>query len=1080
MYAPRPGAPPGGMPPAPGGFGAPPPFPGGPGGPPPGPGGFGAPPPPPGPGGFAPSMPPPPGHAAARRDDRHAAGAAWHAGRIDPSQIPRPVAQPASSEMLVFDTRIAGGHNLPPAASSRFVVRDRGSCSPRYLRATLNHVPHSPELLGNAAMPLALVVSPLALPDPGDDPIQIVDVTESGPVRCGRCKAYMNPWMRWTASGRSFTCNFCGLSNNTPDHYFCHLSPDGRRRDADERPELCRGTVEYLASKEYVFRPPMQPTHVFLIDVSQTAIATGATASLCRAVAAALDRVQGGPRALVGIATYDSAVHFYSVRSPSAAPQMLVMSDVNDVFAPTSGKLLMELEEYREQLKELLEGLPAMWANNRINENCAGAAIEAAIDLLKPGGGKVHAFVASLPAVGVHALKPREATGLGEKDKLSYLVSQDNTLRSLATTAADHMICVDLSVLGQGYVDIASLSDLAVTTGGTVYSYTPYSPVNDFDQLVNDLSWNVARQQGLEAVMRVRCSSGLDVESYSGHCYRCAASARICALGRRVAVALQGQQPLGACRELVSAAVVATLYAYRRYCASSSSAVQLILPEALKLLPLYALSLLKGAGLKDNVKPDDRALWITQMGCLPCSRVGPLLYPRLLPLGRMLAEAAEDNCTAADGNTFEGLTLSSESLDYEAILYLDRAVPQQLLHDLLGVPSYDELLRQPAAVSLLPRDSWPNRLLLDLLTKVRLQRSSFMRLRVARKGDPAESAFFAMLDVPSLELFGPDALAGCVSSLLQSYSCRRDPDEDSVQLLGMLLLQQLILEERVSVSIPAAARLPLLQLLPYTYWQAAVQMLRMVPQSMAAVILPNGPRDAAEAAGDVSIDNLCNTLQQALSTTAGPDCSGTSTHTGIPAQTASCGLTGGFDVMSTRPGHGSPAAHCAGEPGCCAGGRAAAGTGAAAAGPCAAATPPTEEAQQLLRLRARRVRLLWSHALHRWLPALSRLTDPLYGLELYRELGSLLGWRHFLTADVDCLGLLHNALSQLDACRAEGTECCDLALKTVIALNVTSLALPEERGVPCRIPLPQKQFHRATAINGSTTGDPGALNPPHR
>lgn len=52
------------------------------------------------------------------------------------------------------------------------------------------------------------------------------------------------------------------------------------------------------------------------------------------------------------------------------------------------------------------------------------ATAQAAIDLLKPGGGKVHAFVASLPAVGVHALKPREATGLGEKDKLSYLVSQ--------------------------------------------------------------------------------------------------------------------------------------------------------------------------------------------------------------------------------------------------------------------------------------------------------------------------------------------------------------------------------------------------------------------------------------------------------------------------------------------------------------------------------------------------------------------------------------------------------------------------------------------------------------------------------
>ena len=208
---------------------------------------------------------------------------------------------------------------------------------------------------------------------------------------------------------------------------------------------------------------------------------------------------------------------------------------------------------------------------------------------------------------------------------------------------------------------------------------------------------------------------------------------------------------------------------------------------------------------------------------------------------------------------------------------------------------------------------------------------------------------------------------------------------------------------------------------------------------------------------------------------------------------------------------------------------------AAAAGPCAAATPPTEEAQQLLRLRARRVRLLWSHALHRWLPALSRLTDPLYGLELYRELGSLLGWvtacnvalgtaeaaaaalgvglgvgagvggsgsagggaaaanhtaaaaaaswRHFLTADVDCLGLLHNALSQLDACRAEGTECCDLALKTVIALNVTSLALPEEvdsRLRPDSLWLPHEvlslfQYHTAgcTIVNGAVAGRPG-------
>jgi len=32
----------------------------------------------------------------------------------------------------------------------------------------------------------------------------------------------------------------------------CNLGPDGRRRDADDRPELCRGTVEFVATKEFL------------------------------------------------------------------------------------------------------------------------------------------------------------------------------------------------------------------------------------------------------------------------------------------------------------------------------------------------------------------------------------------------------------------------------------------------------------------------------------------------------------------------------------------------------------------------------------------------------------------------------------------------------------------------------------------------------------------------------------------------------------------------------------------------------------------------------------------------------------
>lgn len=87
----------------------------------------------------------------------------------------------------------------------------------------------------------------------------MVDVSDVGPVRCARCKAYMNPYMRWNNNGRNFTCNFCGLSNNTPDHYFNHLGPDGRRRDAGELRQHTPGvwvTATWPTASALVADPP--------------------------------------------------------------------------------------------------------------------------------------------------------------------------------------------------------------------------------------------------------------------------------------------------------------------------------------------------------------------------------------------------------------------------------------------------------------------------------------------------------------------------------------------------------------------------------------------------------------------------------------------------------------------------------------------------------------------------------------------------------------------------------------------------------------------------------------------------------
>ena len=75
--------------------------------------------------------------------------------------------------LQVFYTRTDNQHAVPPPASSRYIVKDMGDCSPRCMRATLNAVPATSELCRTGVMPMALVISPLALPDPLDDPIPV-------------------------------------------------------------------------------------------------------------------------------------------------------------------------------------------------------------------------------------------------------------------------------------------------------------------------------------------------------------------------------------------------------------------------------------------------------------------------------------------------------------------------------------------------------------------------------------------------------------------------------------------------------------------------------------------------------------------------------------------------------------------------------------------------------------------------------------------------------------------------------------------------------------------------------------------
>ncbi|XP_020211286.1 protein transport protein Sec24-like At4g32640 [Cajanus cajan] len=736
--------------------------------------------------------------------------------KIDPNQIPRPT--PGSS-VILHETRQGNQATIPPPATSDFIVRDTGNCSPRYMKCTINQVPFTADLLTTSGMQLAMLVQPLALPHPSEEPIQVVDFGESGPVRCSRCKAYINSFMKFIDQGRRFICNLCGFSDETPRDYHCNLGPDGRRRDADERPELCRGTVEFVATKEFMVREPMPAVYFFLIDVSMNAVQTGATAAACSAINQVISDLPEGPRTLVGVATFDSTIHFYNLKRALQQPLMLIVPDVQDVYTPLQTDVIVPLSECRQHLELLLESIPTMFQSNRTSESAFGAAIKAAFLAMKDTGGKLLVFQSVLPSIGIGALSAREAEGrtnisAGEKEAHKLLQPADKAFKELAVEFAEYQVCVDVFVTTQTYVDIASISVIPRTTGGQVYYYYPFSALSDTAKLYNDLRWNITRPQGFEAVMRVRCSQGIQVQEYHGNfckriptdvdlpgidcdktfmvtlkhddklqdgsecAFQCALlyttvygqrRIRVITLSLPVTSMLSNlfraadldtqfccflkqaaseipSKPLPLVREQVTNLCINALFSYRKFCATVSSSGQLILPEALKLLPLYTLALTKSTGLRTEGKIDERSFWINYVSSISAPLAIPLVYPRMVAIHDLDSKEDEESVIPAF------LPLSSEHISddgvyllengHDCLIYVGDSVSPDIVRKLFGVATIDEV---PTLFVLQQHDNPLSKKLNEVVNEIRRQRCSYLRLKLCRKGDPSGMLFFSYM-----------------------------------------------------------------------------------------------------------------------------------------------------------------------------------------------------------------------------------------------------------------------------------------------------------------------------------------------
>uniref|UniRef100_A0A2K5WPA4 SEC24 homolog D, COPII coat complex component n=1 Tax=Macaca fascicularis TaxID=9541 RepID=A0A2K5WPA4_MACFA len=704
--------------------------------------------------------------------------------KLDPDSIPSPIQvienDRASRGGQVYATNTRG--QIPPLVTTDCIIQDQGNASPRFIRCTTYCFPCTSDMAKQAQIPLAAVIKPFATIPSNESPLYLVNHGESGPVRCNRCKAYMCPFMQFIEGGRRYQCGFCNCVNDVPPFYFQHLDHIGRRLDHYEKPELSLGSYEYVATLDYCRKnkPPNPPAFIFMIDVSYSNIKNGLVKLICEELKTMLEKLpkeeQEEMSAIrVGFITYNKVLHFFNVKSNLAQPQMMVVTDVGEVFVPLLDGFLVNYQESQSVIHNLLDQIPDMFADSNENETVFAPVIQAGMEALK-----------------------------------ILFQPQTNVYDSLAKDCVAHGCSVTLFLFPSQYVDVASLGLVPQLTGGTLYKYNNFQMHLDRQQFLNDLRNDIEKKIGFDAIMRVRTSTGFratdffggilmnnttDVEMAAIDCdkavtvefkhddklsedtgalIQCAVLYTTISGQRRLRIHNLGlncssqladlykscetdalinffaksafkavlHQPLKVIREILVNQTAHMLACYRKNCASPSAASQLILPDSMKVLPVYMNCLLKNCVLlsRPEISTDERAYQRQLVMTMGVADSQLFFYPQLLPIHTLDVKStmlpAAVRCSESRLSE-EGIFLLANGL--HMFLWLGVSSPPELIQGIFNVPSFAHINTD---MTLLPEVGNPYSQQLRMIMGIIQQKRPYsMKLTIVKQREQPEMVF---------------------------------------------------------------------------------------------------------------------------------------------------------------------------------------------------------------------------------------------------------------------------------------------------------------------------------------------------
>ena len=160
-----------------------------------------------------------------------------------------------------------------------------------------------------------------------------------------------------------------------------------------------------------------------------------------------------------------------------------------------------------------------MFANIKNPEPALLPTLNAALAALSATGGKIICSLSALPTWGPGRLHLRDdGKGRDTDAERRLFTTEYPAWKKTAAAMVTAGIGVDffMAAAGGGYMDIATIGHISSLTGGEVFFYPNYIAPRDNAKLAAEITHAVNRETGYQALMKVRCSNGLQVSSYHG------------------------------------------------------------------------------------------------------------------------------------------------------------------------------------------------------------------------------------------------------------------------------------------------------------------------------------------------------------------------------------------------------------------------------------------------------------------------------------------------------------------------------------------------------------------------------------